>query len=172
MIKLTVEQVISSIEMLSATEKDELVARLTTVLSGQNWVNQPEKGQSMTNTLGDVQLSGGNSTFNFQPEQGGRDVNTSTTFAQGSSGHRELLQALSSLQKAIRTSEALPELSKIGAENQVEQLADEAKKDNPDQNLIGRTVLALKQGLQGVQDLAGPVMAVASIVAKVWSIPV
>ena len=172
MFKLTVDQILASIEALSPEEKQDFQQRLPSVLASAESSPGAQSGQFMTNTLGDVQISGGNAAFNYQPSQAGGDVNTSATFTQGSSDQGELLQALVALQAAIRTSEALPELSKIGAEAQVEQLAVEAQKENPDQNLIGRTVAALKQGLQGVQDLAGPVMTVASIVARAWGIPV
>ena len=56
----------------------------------------------------------------------------------------------------------------MGAATQIHQLAAEVQKENPDKTLIGRTVSALKQGLKGVQDLAGPTATIASIVAKAW----
>ena len=172
MFKLTLEQVLASIEILSPDEKEELKTKISTILGfGEASVSQ-QSGQSMTNTLGDIQLSGGNAAFNYQPAQAGGDVNVSANFFQGSAEQRELLQALTELKQALQSTESLPELSKIGAATQVEHLAAEAQKDSPDKNLIGRTVSALKQGLQGVQDLAGPVMSVASIVAKAWGIPV
>lgn len=170
--KLTVDQILSSIEELDLNEKQELIAKLPKFLSDANSTSSFQSGQFMTNTLGDVQLSGGNAAFNYQPSQAGGDVNLSANFTQGSSEQQELFQALTNLKKALQNTESLPELSKIGAAAQVDQLAAEAQKDNPDKNIIGRTVSALKQGLQGVQDLAGPVISVASIVAKAWGIPV
>ncbi|WNZ25057.1 hypothetical protein HJG54_20850 [Leptolyngbya sp. NK1-12] len=172
MFKLTIEQILASIAALSPEEKKEFEQRLPTVLESTASLASPQSGQVMTNTLGDVQLSGSNAAFNYQPSQAGRDVNLSTNVTQGSSEQQELLQALLILKTAIQSAEGLPDLSKIGAETQVDQLAAEAEKENPDKNLIGRTVAALKQGLQGVQELAGPVMTVASIVAKAWGIPV
>jgi len=172
MFKLTLEQVLASIEALSPEEKEELKKQLSTILFSDEASVPQQSGQFMTNTLGDVQLSGGNSAFNYQPTQAGKDANVSANFNQGSAEQRELFQALTELKQALQSTESLPELSKIGAAAQVEQLAVEAQKDHPDKNLIGLTVSALKQGLQGVQDLAGPVMSVASIVAKAWGIPV
>mgnify|MGYP001801693078 CR=1 FL=1 len=171
MIKLTVEQILSSIDMLSAAEQEELIACLPTILKRQNSIDQSTEGQLMTNTLGDVQVSG-SAAFNYQPSQAGGNINASASFAQGISAHQELLQALLSLKESIQSAESLPELSKIGAATQVDQLAIEAQKVNPDKNLIGRTISALKQGLKGVTDLAGPVANVASLVAKAWGVPV
>jgi hypothetical protein len=170
--KLNVDQILSAIEELSSYEKEDLIAQLPKILNNTSPTSSFQSGQFMENTLGDVNLSGGNTAFNYQPNQAGGDVNLSANFNQGSAEQRELFQALTELKQALQSTESLPELSKIGAAAQVEQLAAEAQKDNPDKNLIDRTVSALKQGLQGVQDLAGPVMSVASIVAKAWGIPV
>ncbi len=173
MLKLTVEQILAGIEALSLEEREELKRRLSEVLGTTGATATTQEGQFMTNTLGDVQISGSAAAFNYQPSQAGGDINVSAEFSQqGSTEREELLPALAALKEAIRSSESIPELLKTGAETQIDHLAQETQKEHPDQNLIGRTVSALKQGLKGVQDLAAPTAAVASIVAKAWGIPV
>ena len=172
MFKLTIDQILASISGLSPEEKKELERRLPSILKGLTVSSGSQEGQFMTNTLGEVKLSGNNAVLNFQPSQAGGNVNVSANFTQGVSEQQKLLQTLIALKEAIQHAHSLPELSKIGAETQIDQLAAEVQKDNPDKNLIGRTVSALKQGLKGVQELAGPVMTVTSVVAKAWGIPV
>jgi hypothetical protein len=172
MFKLTVDQILASMEALDDEEKKELVARLPAFLEGLETSTPLKSGQVMTNTVGNVDMKGNNAAFNYQPMQVGRDNQVSATFNQGSSGQQDLLNALATLQTAIQNTPDLPELSKIGAAAQTEQLAAEAQKETPDKNLIQRTISALKQGLQGITDLAGPVATVSSLVAKAWGIPV
>lgn len=172
MLKLTIEQILSSVEILTSAEQEQLVDRLPAILGKNIPTNQHDK-QSMINTVDNVRLSGGNAAFNYQPSQAGGDVNVAANFAQQeSSEQQELLRALLNLKEAIRNTQDLPELSKIGAETQLAQLATEAQKENPDKTLIERTVSALKQGLQGVKELAGPVITVSAVVAKAWGITV
>lgn len=171
-LKLSVGQILASIEALSEDEKLELSQRIRSVLASENSGATTQPGQTMTNTVGNVDMKGNNAAFNYQPMQVGRDNQASTGFNQGSSGQQDLLNALATLQTAIQNTPDLPELSKIGATAQTEQLAAEAQKETPDKNLIQRTVSALKQGLQGITDLAGPVATVSSLVAKAWGIPV
>lgn len=172
MFKLSVDQIIASIEALDDEEKKGLAARLPAFLKGLDTSVTSNAGQTMTNTLGNVDMKGDNAAFNYQPMQVGRDNQASTNFNQGSSGQQDLQDALTILKTAIQNTPDLPELFKIGATAQTEKLAAEVQKDNPDKNLIGRTVSALKQGLKDITDLAGPVATVSSLVAKAWGIPV
>ncbi len=172
MFKLTVDQILASIEALSAEEKEALQTRLPSILQNSNAGETSQQGQFMDNQVGDIQISGNSANFNFQPIQAGGDVNLSNQLTQGSSGQKELLNALSVLKASIQNAENLPELSKVGAKTQVDKITAEVQQKNPDKNLIGQTITALKQGLKGVQELAGPTAAVASIVAKVWGIPI
>jgi hypothetical protein len=171
MFKLTLEQILASIELLNPEEKQELRKRLPAALCLEEPPNK-QSGQFMTSRMGNVEIGGNNTAFNYQPSQAGGDVNTSAGFTQGTSEQKELIQTLLSFKEAIENTESLPELSKLGAKAQADQLAIEAQKENPDKSLIERTVSALKQGLQGITELAGPLATVSSLVAKAWGIPV
>ena len=170
MFKLTVEQILASISSLSAEEREDLKQKLPEVMSVVH--SSPASGQNMVNNLGNVMFGTGNNAFNFQPAIAGDDINTSTKLTQSSPECRDLVEALETLKHAIRNSEQLSKLVKTGAEAEVDNLVNEAQKAEPDKNLITHTITALKQGLQGVQELAPSVATVASIVAKAWGIPI
>ena len=128
--------------------------------------------QSMVNNLGNVTFGSGNNAFSFQPTIAGRDIEITSNLSQGVAEQQDFLKALQVLKQAIQNTEQLHPLMKTGAEAEVQKIESEVQKAEVDKNLIAQTVSALKQGLQGIQDLAGPVAAVASLAAKAWGVPV
>jgi len=173
MFKLTVEQILASIEALTAEERLELQRNLSKVLGDATTQVDKNSRQAMSNTVSGVAFGGNNAAFNFSPVQNeGGTVTASPNFAQTTGSYQELLAALEHLKQKIRTAQVLDPLQKVGAEAGIEQIEIETKKQEPNKGLIAHTVSALKQGLEGVQDLAEPVMTVASLVAKAWGITV
>lgn len=167
MLKLTLEQVVEGIKALSESDKDELQKFLPELLESSMASRKSGSSQSVNVKLRDVTLSGNQAAFNLQPSIASGDVSNSSVI----SPKEELIEHLRKLQLLIQSSGELSELERIGAESQIEQAIDEVRKDNPDKSLIGQTISALKQGLKGVQELAGPTASVASIIAKAWGIP-
>lgn len=167
MVKLTLEQVVEGIKSLSGSDKDKLQEILPEFLESSKANRKSGSSQSVNMKFRDVTLSGNQAAFNLQPSIASGDVSNSSVV----SPKEELLEHLQELQLLIQRSDELSELERIGAESQIEQTINEVRKDNPDKNLIGQTISALRQGLKGVQELAGPTAAVASIVAKAWGIP-
>lgn len=173
MFKLTVEQILSCIADLSPEEKQHLQEQLPAVLGAAMTSTQPNSGQAMTNSLGSVSFGAGSSTFNFQPVMAGGDATSTVAVGQPASDvNGELLQALEALKRAIQTSQQIDPLTQAGATAEVDKLSAAVQSPEADPSLIEKTVTALKRGLQGVQDLATPTLAVASLVARVWGIPV
>ncbi|MEG3878548.1 hypothetical protein QT972_14300 [Microcoleus sp. herbarium7] len=169
--KYSVDEVLSILRDLTPEEKSQLKAQLHTVLDAPS-PSTASGGQQMTNTVSGTTFGDGNNAFNFQPglNQGG-NYTASTTFNQTLTHKQEILSALEKLQEAISNSE-IDSLRKAGAEAQVEQLKEELKKPEPDKGLVAQTIATLKQGLEGVQTLAGPTIAVAKLIANAWGIPV
>lgn len=173
MLKLTLEQVVEGIKSLSENDKEKLYNYLPDLLDSFGSTQKAGASQSVSTQFRDVNLSGNNSAVSVQPTISSEGVNNSNFVSHGASleTQEELIKSLHEFQKLIHNSNKLPELARIGAESQIEKVINEVRKDNPDKNLIGRTISGLKQGLKGIQELAGPTASVASIVAKAWGIP-
>lgn len=173
--KYSVDEVLDIIKTLTQEEKNSLKAQLPAVLGNPETSSNSPSGQSQTNSVSGVNFGSGSNAFNFAPQQAGRDatsaVNINQPLKQGVE-LEEVLGLLARLRQKIRQSEILDPLVKAGAEAQVERVEAEIKKPEPDKGLVGRTVATLKQGLEGIQTLAGPTTAVASLVAKAWGIPI
>lgn len=160
---------------LTVSEKSELLDALTDLL-GVTSSDPSTSGQSQSNTVSGVTFGEGNSAFSFSPVQSQRgNVSVSPNFTQTSTQNAEVkqvIEALAHLKQAILQNEEINPLVKDGAKVQVEQLEEELKKPEPDKSLVGHTIATLKKGLEGVLTLAEPTMKVASLLAKVWGIPV
>lgn len=163
---------------LSVTEKAELLAELQQLLeiNSKDSSATPSSSQHQSSTVSGVSFGSGNSAFNFSPVQSREgDVSVSPSFTQTSTQNADLQQALSKLaqlRQSIDQSEELNSLTKEGAKAQIEQLEGELQKPKPDKGVVERTIATLKQGLEGILTLAKPTMEVASLVAKVWGIPI
>ncbi|AFY47880.1 hypothetical protein Nos7524_2026 [Nostoc sp. PCC 7524] len=171
MFKLSVEQVLASIAALTPEEKAQLQIQLPNVLATQSPNTQP--GQNQVNTVSGTSMGGENNALNFSPIQN-RDGNVtlSQSFTQQTSPQKQqALDSLAQLKQAIHESEALDPLIKAGATAQVAQVEAELKTPEPNPGIVGQAIATLKQGLEGVQTLAAPTLAVASLVAKAWGIP-
>ena len=160
---------------LTVSEKSELLAAITDLLEAPS-SNPSNSGQSQANTVSGVTFGQGNSAFNFSPVQSQKgNVNISPNFAQTSAQNTEVkdvIEALVNLKQSILQNEEISPLVKDGAKVQIEQLEKELQKPEPDKGLIEHTIVTLKKGLEGVLTLAAPTMKVASLIAKVWGIPV
>lgn len=160
---------------LTASEKSKLLASLTDLLRVTG-SDPSTSGQSQSNKVSEVTFGEGNSAFNFSPVQSQRgNVSVSPHFNQTSAQNAEVQQvveALAHLKQTILQNEEINPLVKDGAKVQVEKLEEELKKHEPDKSLLGHTITTLKKGLEGVLILAEPTMKVASLLAKVWGIPV
>ncbi|MBE9049078.1 hypothetical protein IQ243_01375 [Nostocales cyanobacterium LEGE 11386] len=172
MFKLSVEQVLASIAALTCEEKARLQMQLPEVLATQPI--DTAAGQNQVNTVSGISMGGENNALNFSPVQN-RDGNVtlSQSFTQQTSPQKQqALASLTQLKQAIDESETLDPLMKAGATAQVAQVEAELKKPEPNQGIVGQAIASLKQGLEGIQTLAGPTLTVASLVAKAWGIPI
>ncbi|MGB3200960.1 MAG: hypothetical protein WBA99_08655 [Nodosilinea sp.] len=172
MFKLTVDQIIASIEALSIAEKDDLKSKLLGVLAVSNSSSEAEQSARQTQAFSvgrDFQIQGDGTTADFSQ--------TLTTVGSGqnrlpepSASAQELqvvVAAIAELKQAIATSE-LNAIEKQTAAVPLNTLEDELQKPEPDKGLIDQAVTALKKGLDGVQVLAEPVSKVSALVAKAW----
>jgi len=161
------------IESLTASEKSELLARLTELLTTNN-SDLLRIGQNQSNTLSNVNIRDGNLNFTPSQSQGG-SVNISSHLSQDSSENKqevqEVMEALTHLKQAIDQDDQMNPLVKDGAKGQIEKLEAELKKKEPDKSLVEHLVKTLQKGLEGVLTLAEPTMKVAVLVARAWGIP-
>lgn len=161
---------------LTVSEKSELLAVLTDLLEVTS-SDSSTNGQSQSNTVRGINMSGGSNALNFSPvqNQGRGDIDIAPNITQISVQNleaKEAMEALAHLKQEIRQNAELNPLVKDGAKMQVEQLEEELKKPEPDKGLVQHIIATLKKGLEGVLTLAEPTMKVASLVAKAWGIPV
>jgi lipopolysaccharide biosynthesis regulator YciM len=170
MFKLTVEQILASIEALSTEEKQDLKAQLSRVLT----TPEPEAEssgstvQSQSISVGrDFQLQGQGNVADFSQTQttGGNHISTPAVPEQDL---QAITEAIADLKQAIARHPELNQVEKQTAAVPLNTLEEELQKPEPDKGLIDQAVAALKKGLDGVQVLAEPVMQVSSLVAKAW----
>ena len=175
MFKLTVEQVLASIAILTDEEKMNLKSHLTTVLAASSTATESLNGQTQTNSVNGINFGngGGSNNFNFAPVQAGGNATSSTNLTQRAIQNpdlQEVLSLLAQLKQDIVQNLDLNPLVKNGAQEQVEQLAQELKKPEPNKTLVRKTIDNLKQGLEEVLALAEPTAKIASLVAKLLGI--
>jgi hypothetical protein len=173
MFKLTVEQILASIEALSTEEKQDLKAQLSRVLA----TPEPEAEssgstvQSQSISVGrDFQLQGQGNVADFSQTQttGGMGGDRLSTPAVAEQDLQAITEAIADLKQAIARHPELNQVEKQTAAVPLNTLEEELQKPEPDKGLIDQAVAALKKGLDGVQVLAEPVMQVSSLVAKAW----
>jgi hypothetical protein len=169
MVKLTVEQVLSSIAALSQSEKSELQSKLLSVLStSESYLAQG--GQSQSQSFGDVNISGNNNAF--AATQAGENTDLSQDNSQPSLKNnvdlQEALDLLLRLRQAISLDPSLNAIEKATLEIPIKVSEEELKKSKPDKDLIDQAIASLRKGLEGIQTLAEPVTKVAVLIAKAW----
>ncbi|NEQ75678.1 MAG: CHAT domain-containing protein [Okeania sp. SIO2C9] len=136
--------------------------------AGRDLTQTANQSQSFAN----VSFSGSGNNFNAINSASGSvniDQSQTQTFGENSESKIEtVLAELEKLKQEIATTSSLSLIQKKQVEIPVEMLETELKKPQPDKGLIDEAVEALEKGLEGVEKLAGPVMKVATILAKVW----
>jgi hypothetical protein len=122
---------------------------------------------AQSQSIGNVTISGSNNPFNAI--QAGGNVNLSQTSTQTSGSNPDLeaaLTLLAKLQQEVAATDALTSFAKKDTGSKIVMLQEELQKPEPDKGFVKEVVDALKQGLDGVLTLAGPVTQVAGLVAK------
>lgn len=172
MFKLTVDQILASIEALSPDEKQALAAQLSSVMGHESRDRNLAPGQSSSVSVGGdftVQGSGVTADFSQTYAAGNLQSSRQNTNTSGSTADLDrALAELAQLKQAIASSSELNVIEKQSVAVPVETLAAELQKPQPDKGLIDQAIVALKKGLEGVQTLAEPVTKVAALVAKAW----
>lgn len=167
--KYTVSEVLGIIGNLTPEEKSQLREQLPSVLDSPS--ASATSGQHMANELSGITVG---ENFNFQPMQNqDGNITASPTFTKviHNADMQKAFDALISLKQNIEQSDINP-LIKDSAREKVEKLEEALKQEKPNEGFVKQTVATLKQGLEGVQTLAGPTLAVAKLIANAWGIPV
>ncbi|NEO55094.1 MAG: hypothetical protein F6K54_19645 [Okeania sp. SIO3B5] len=131
----------------------------------------PESNPQSSNqsqSFGNITVTGKGNNFN---PRNNVNIDQSRTEIIGQNSESELASALAALIKLkqeIAATNSLNSIQKQQAEIPVKMIETELQKSQPNKSLIDEAVEALKKGLEGVEVLAGPVMKVAAILAKVW----
>jgi repressor of nif and glnA expression len=148
---LLVEGAIDTIKKLTAgfstEQKADLLSRLPVALGVVSVSPGEAPGQVQTTSVSGVSQTGaGGNVFNLSPVQAGGDANVNQTIQQTHNPDlQQAVNVLEHLKAQIEQTSALDPLQKSGAKAQVEQLATELKKDEPDKNLVKHTIATLKQ---------------------------
>ncbi|WP_152532134.1 hypothetical protein [Leptolyngbya sp. Heron Island J] len=171
MFKLTVEQILASIEALSAEEKEELKSKLPDLLAASESGLGQSAVQTQSFSVGrDFQIQGDGVTADFSQTltagaTGGNPLRDSVATAQNL---QAISTAIADLKQAIASSAELNPVEKQTAAVPLEALTRELNQSEPDKGLVDQAIATLKKGLDGVQTLAEPVMNVSSLIAKAW----
>ena len=173
MFKLTVEQILASIAVLTSEEKAELQAKLPTVL--EPIMTSGASQEVQTQSLGNITISGNGTTFGTNQIKSGGDSNVSLKGTNNSVKNDDLKEALlllANLKQEVVASHGLNLNHKdVVIERAIGTLEQELQSKQPNRNLIEHTIESLKKGLEGVQTLAEPVKKVADLLANVWMSP-
>lgn len=175
MLKLTVEQILASVEALDPGEKAELQQKLPKVLGVATATDTSSSGQSQSGSFGNVSISGSSNAADFSQKQAGGNLSSTQQTVYNPAQIADLKEALSLLaeiRQRISTSTEINPLIKAGVESQVQQAEEEIQKPEPNRDLVSHTITTLKKGLEGVQTLAEPTIKIAALIARVWGIPV
>ncbi|EDX83375.1 hypothetical protein S7335_555 [Synechococcus sp. PCC 7335] len=160
---------------LTSSERNELLAALTDLLCTTSSDSSASR-QVQSNSVSGLTFGEGNSAFNFSPIQSQEgNVSVSPNFNQASTQNaetRQVIEALADFKQTILENKEINPLLQDMAREKVEKLEEELKKTEPDKSLVKHTITTLRKGLEGVLTLAEPTMKVASLIAKVWGIPV
>jgi hypothetical protein len=170
--KYNVPEILDIIGNLTNEEKLELQSKLPDVLKFSEKPNSSQPTQSQSQTVGNVSISGRGIVTDMGQKQvmgGGINSPQSVKTVENNS-LEEALDLLHNLRQQISSS-SLDVLKKATTEAQIKVLEEELRKQKPDENLVSQTVSTLKQGLEGIVALAGPVTQVAKLVATAWGIP-
>jgi hypothetical protein len=129
----------------------------------------PKPPVKQSQRFGNISISGNNNPFNAIQSAG--NVTVTQTNSQTAGSNTELqaaLTALAALKEQVAATDGLSSYTKKDTESKIGILQEELQKPEPDKSFVNEVVEALKQGLNGVLTLAGPVTEVAALVAKAW----
>ncbi|MFN8749322.1 MAG: hypothetical protein ACK5ZE_17120 [Pseudanabaena sp.] len=165
----SVSDVLEIIRTLAPEQKLELQRELPSVLAAvAKETTTPAKSQSMSG----VAITG-SSYIDLSQDivEEGSSLNRSKTQAiLQNTDLKEALSVLEKLKQAVAADSSLDPLKKEAAQEKIQTIQEEAKKPQPNKSLVDQAITALKDGLEGVKELAGPVMKVASLVANAWTV--
>ncbi len=165
----SVSDILEIIKTLTPEQKLELQSELPIVLAAVGKeMTTPVKSQSMSGVTitgsSEIDLS------QIQAEQGSSIDQSKTQATLENTDLKEALSVLEKLKQTVTTNSNLNPLIKEVAEEKIQAIQKEVQKPQPDKSLVDQTITALKKGLAGVEELAEPVMKVASLVAKAWMV--
>lgn len=165
----SVSDILEIIKTLTPEQKLELQRELPSVLAavGKETIipakNQTMSGITITDSR-DIDLS------QIQAEQGSSINQSKTQAILKNTDLQEAMSVLEKLKHAVVTNSNLNPLIKEVAEEKIQAIQKEVQKPQPDKSLVDQAIAALKKGLAGVEELAEPVMKVAGLVAKAWTV--
>jgi hypothetical protein len=131
---------------------------------------EDSSARTPSQSFGNINSSGKKNPFNAINSNKG-DINIDQSYNQtiGQNSKIEVvLNQLQQLKQEIAITNALKSIQKKQVVLPIEMIETELNKSQPDKSLIDEAVEALKQGLEGVETLAKPVMKVAEILATAW----
>jgi hypothetical protein len=164
-----VSDVLEIIRTLTPEQKQALQHELPNVLAAvSEGTAAPVKSQNM----GGVTITGSSEIDlnQIQAESGGNITQSKIQAKLQNTDLKEALIVLESLMEAVTADNTLNPLAKEMVGEKIQTIQQEVQKPQPDKSLVDQAIAALKTGLAGVEELAAPVMRVASLVAKAWMI--
>lgn len=164
-----VSDVLEIIRTLTPEQKLELQRKLPSALAA---VSEGTAAPAKSQNIRGVTITGSSEIDlnQIQAESGSNITQTKTQAQLQNTDLKEALIVLESLKQAVTADNTLNLLAKEVVEQKIQTIQQEVQKPQPDKSLVNQAITALKKGLAGVEELAEPVMRVASLVAKAWII--
>jgi hypothetical protein len=165
----SVSDVLEIIRTLTPEQKLELQQELPSVLAT---VSKPITTPAKSQTMSGVSITGSSEIdlSQIQADQGSTVNQNKTQAKLQNTNLQEALIVLEKLKQAVAINSSLNPLLKEIADEKIQTIQKEVQKPQPDKSLVDQAITALKKGLVGVEELAEPVMKVASLVAKAWMV--
>jgi hypothetical protein len=165
----SVSDVLEIIRTLAPEQKLELQRELPSVLDAvTKETTTPARSQSMSGVA--ITDSSYIDLSQVNAENGSSINQNKTQVALQNADLQEVLSVLEKLKQAVAADNSLNPLAKAAAQEKIQTIQKEAQKPQPNKSLVDQAITALKGGLEGVKELAGPVMKVASLVANAWTV--
>jgi hypothetical protein len=165
----SVNDVLEIVRSFTPDQKLELQRELPSVLSVvSKETTTPAKSQEISGITitgsSDIDLS------QVQAEEGSSITQNKTQATLLNTDLQEALGVLEKLKQMVAVNCTLNPQIKEKAEEKIQAIQKEAQKPQPDKSLVDQAITTLKKGLAGIEELAEPVMKVASLVANAWAV--
>ncbi len=168
--KYTLAEVLDIIKGLTAEEKLELQNQLPSVLDAAAASTAAQAVEDSSQNIQGANITGSSNVEISQTraDRGASIPQPRTSVQTQNADLQEALRLLKKLKQDINNSNALNPIEKKQLEVPLQVVEEEIEKPQPNKSIVEQAIKTLKKGLEGILDLAVPVMKLADLITKAW----